>query len=115
MLYSLGWPGTHNVAETVATLLLFRLLGYTGIAVCYFVCFFVCLFYTIMFLFFVGVLFCFFETGFLCVAPSCLGTFSEDQGGLTEVCLPLPPSAGIKGRCQQLQNISIVEINVKIK
>jgi hypothetical protein len=39
------------------------------------------------------VLFCFSETGFLCVCPGCPGTHSVDQAGLelTEIHLPLPP------------------------
>ena len=41
----------------------------------------------------------FFETGFLCSFGACLGTRSVDQAGLelTEIHVPLPLSAGIKG------------------
>ena len=46
--------------------------------------------------------FWFFETGLLCVAlVPVLELALVGQAGLelTEICLPLPPSAGIKGLC----------------
>jgi hypothetical protein len=62
------------------------------------------LFYTVaelfIYLFIFNVLF--FETGsFYIHIPGCLGTHYINQAGLelTEMGLPLPPSAGIKGVC----------------
>lgn len=46
----------------------------------------------------IGFVCLFYRTRFLCVA-NCPRTSSVDQSGLTEIPLPLPPSAGIEGVC----------------
>jgi hypothetical protein len=49
---------------------------------------------SILFIFY----FCCFETGFLCVALSVLElTLYNRLASNSEICLPLPPKAGIKG------------------
>ena len=55
-------------------------------------------------------IFIFSQTGFICSFGACPGTRFVDQTGLeiTEFCLLLPPSAGIKGVCHHRRVFFVV-------